>query len=250
MRICRRLFAPFVLLSVLGALLCAPAMANGRPGHHGRQHVRLTPIGKPGWQPVDFNLFSAPIGTAASGYAEFTATTLAILPEPNHRAHPQLGVGPGAPHLPPYDREIRDGVRALGFDQRGPFSLPEFSNGNGVWLAWMNVPRRGTRGSSPDFKRGPIIPNALFPIVVSGSSTVDGIDFSTIADAINVPKLDGALDPPFNVDGHSHFPIFLADNADFGAPGVDPVGRFVWHIEMRDQRGDGWRIELRFVVRR
>jgi hypothetical protein len=174
---------------------------------------------------------------------------LALLPEPNHRFHPDLGAGPGAPHRPPYNRELRDGVAALGFHEDSPFTLSEFSNGNGVWLAWMNVPRPGTRGSSPDFKSGPIIPNELFPIHVSGFATHRGTRFDTLAD-FEIPKLDGALNPPFHVDGHSHFPIFIADNADFGPAGVDPVGGYTWHLELVDQHGDGWQIETRFVVRR
>lgn len=219
-----------------------------RPGHDDRKEIRPTPIGKPSWRPVDLHLFSAPIGTAPE-YAEFTTTSLALLPEPNHRFHPALTVGPGAPHRPPYNRELRDGVSALGFHERGPFTVSEFSSGNGVWLAWMNVPRPGTRGSSPDFTSGPIIPNELFPIRVSGFALHRGMRFSTLAD-FTVPKLDATLDPPFNVNGHSHFPIFIADNTDFGPKGVDPIGGYRWHLEMVDQHGDGWQIEPRFVVRR
>jgi len=247
MRIVRRVLAPLLLMVVVGGLLSAPAVAAQGAGHHDGRQIRLSPIGKPGWKPVDLHLFSAPIGVAPN-YAEFGTTTLALLPEPNHRAHPDLGVGPGAPHRPPYNRELRQGVAALGFHQRGPFSLSEFSNGSGVWLAWMNVPRRGSRGSSPDFTRGPIISNELFPIAVTGFSTLRGSLFSTLAE-FEIPKLDGELDPPFDVDGHSHFPIFIADNADFGAAGVDPVGRFTWHLTLVDQHGDGWQIQARFVVR-
>ena len=141
-------------------------------------------------------------------------------------------------------------MAALGLHQRGPFTLSEFSNGSGVFLAWMNVPGRGTRGSSPDFNAGPIIPNELFPIAVSGFSTHRGDRFSTLAE-FTVPKLDGALDPPFDVDGHSHFPIFIADNTDFGPPeGVNPFGRYRWRLELVDQSGAGWRIVARFTVRR
>jgi hypothetical protein len=159
-------------------------------------------------------------------------------------------VGPGAPHQPPYHRKLRDGVAAAGFEQNGPFTLSDFSNGNGVWLAWMNVPRPGTRGSSPDFNRGPIIPNELFPIQVSGYSTHRGRTFDAALVDFAVPKLDAALDPPFAVDGHSHFPVFIADNTDFGPDGVDPLGGYSYHVRMVDRDGNGWRIEAHFVVRR
>jgi hypothetical protein len=103
MRCSRRVFAPFLLFTVLGWLVSAPAgaaMAGGdvgsRPGDDDGPDVRLTAIGEPRWKPVDMHQFSAPIGTAASGYGEFTATMLALLPEPNHRFHPDLGVGAGS----------------------------------------------------------------------------------------------------------------------------------------------------------
>ena len=33
----------------------------------------------------------------------------------------------------------------------------------------------------------------------------------------DVPPLD-AIEPPFDVDGHSHFPVFIADNLDSARP--------------------------------
>jgi hypothetical protein len=79
--------------------------------------VRLTPIGHPTWKPVDFHVFTAPVGTAATEYAEFSATTLALLPPPNHESHPDLGVGPSTPHSPPDDAELANGVADLGFHE-------------------------------------------------------------------------------------------------------------------------------------
>jgi hypothetical protein len=65
-----------------------------------------------------------------------------------------------------------------------------------------------------------------------------------------VPPLDESLDPPFYVDGPSHFPVFLATNSDFAPPGTDPAGDFTWAITMLDRTGNGWRIDVRFTVRR
>ena len=256
MRLLRRWFAPLALVTVLGGLVGVAGPAAGDSTHHGgtsadapaSQHVQLRPIGTPTWRPVGFQLFSAPIGTADSGYVEFGETMEALLPAPNHVPHPDLGVGPGAAHQPPYDDELAAGVDAQGYHERGPFTLSEFSNGNGVWLVWMNVPHPGTQGSSPDFLVGPVIPNELFPIHVSGFSTHRGERFSTLTD-FDVPPLD-AIEPPFDVDGHSHFPVFIADNIDFGPPDANPFGLYRWQFEMIDQSGAGWRIEARFVVRR
>lgn len=232
-----------VALATLVALI-APSAARADGG---LIQVQLTRIGAPTWKPVDMHMFSAPIGTADTGYAEFNTTMFAILPPPLHLPHPDLGVGPGAPHQPPYDHEIAAGVAAQHYPQRPLFSRSEFSNGKGVWLAWMNVPAPGTRGSSPDFARGPIIPNALFPIHVTGSSTLNGSPYSTLVD-FTVPKLDGQLDPPFAVAGHSHFPTFIADNRDFGPPDVRPVGLFKWRLKLVDQTAGGWQVDAYFVV--
>jgi hypothetical protein len=188
-------------VGVVTALLPAAPLLASPPVAHG---VRLTPIGNPTWEPVDFHLFSAPIGTDQTGYAEFTETLFALLPPPNHESHPALGVGLGAPHSPPYDAELADSVAALGFRKGGRFDTAEFSNRAGVFLSLMNVPAPGTAGSSPDFAAGPIIPNTLFPIHISGSDWHQGTVFSSFKS--NLPPLDASVDPPFDVEGHSHFP--------------------------------------------
>ena len=66
---------------------------------------------------------------------------------------------------------------------------------------------------------------------------------------IDVPALDGELDPPFDVDGHSHFPFFIADNADFGPPGIELPGKYRYDMTMVDATGHGWSIFVSFVVR-
>jgi len=232
------------LALVLGLTMPAiPSSADSPP----TQGVHITPIGSPTWQPVDFHLFSAPIGTAASGYAEFLDTLLALLPPPNHVFNPSLTVGPGAPHSPPYNSELANSVASLGFREGVRFDTSEFSNGKGVYLVWMNVPAPGTTGSSPDFASGPIIPNSLFPIHVSFSDLHNNKLFS-VPGEFDVPPLDANLTPPFDVDGHSHFPVFVADNADFGPVGGKLNGSYEYRIVMTDQSGNGWLIKGHFVV--
>jgi hypothetical protein len=241
----RTLSPVLVICLSLAVALAGPAAASAAG------NVQAKPIGDPIWKPTDLNQFSALIGTAASGYAEFAETMAKILPEPNHRPHPDLGIGPGDPHPPPYNHEIRRGLESLGLQRGGQFTEEDFSKGNGVWLAFMVVPRsRGTapRGSSPDFDLGPIIPNSLFPIDVTGFSQRFGEPFNPLLADFSVPPLDASLNPPFDVDGHSHFPIFLADNIDFGPPDT-PSGAYEWTIRMLDQTGNGWEITVRFVVR-
>lgn len=233
-----------VVTSLSFALVPALAPAQGPAQAPG---VFAVPIGHPTWKPVDFHLFAAPIGTAASGYAEFGQTMEALLPPPYHVVHPNLGVGPGSPHLGPYTTELAHGVADLGFRQSVLFHRYEFSYGSGVWLVWMNVPMPGTIGSSPDFAKGSIIPNALFPIHVYGADWHNGKPFSVLAE-FDVPPLDDSLAPPFNVDGHSHFPVFIADNADFGPPGAKLPGIYEYRIVMIDRLGNGWRIEAVFAM--
>jgi hypothetical protein len=75
-----------VLCLTLAVALAGPAAASAAG------NVQAKPIGDPIWKPTDLNLFTAPIGTAASGYAEFAETQAKILPEPYHRPHPDLGI--------------------------------------------------------------------------------------------------------------------------------------------------------------
>lgn len=240
LRLLRPVFAAFAItMMTVAGTWAAPPPAHG---------VRATPIGTPTWQPVDFHLFSAPVGTAATGYAEFGDTALGLLPPPEHVFHPALLVGPGSPHAPPYDAEIAAGVAANGYHEGVRFRTAEFSNGEGIWLVWMNVPAPGSIGSSPDFASGPIIPNSVFPITFSSISYHNGKEFNPFLGAGSVPPLDDSIDPPFSVDGHSHFPFFIADNADFGPVGAKLRGSYRFVITMVDATGSGWLIEAHFAV--
>jgi hypothetical protein len=87
---------------------------------------------------------------------------------PDHQLCSELGIGPGAPHQPPYNHEIDGNLEREDFRESVVFRVPEFSSPNGVWASWMTVPWPGTVGSSPDFTSGPIIPNMLCRIHVAG----------------------------------------------------------------------------------
>lgn len=213
------------------------------------QNITLAPVGNPGWQPVDIHLFSAPVGTPATGYQEFGFTMEALLPAPYHLPHPDLGIGPGAPHAGPYDTEFSASIAALGFHEGGLFQLSEFSSGSGIWLTWMNVPTGSAAGSSPDFLQGPIIPNTIFPIEVDGTLSWNGSLFDPFLDS-SVSALDGSLNPPFDVDGHSHFPSILADAAEFNVSG-DPTpraGDYLYEVRLLDATGAGWDLRAEFQV--
>lgn len=235
-----------VLLSILsvGVALAQSAPAgtgNGEPG------VQMKPIGNPIWKPVDFHVYTAAIGTADDGYAEFQQNSIAVLPPPKHQACADLGIGPGTPHQPPYNNEIDHNLDQTNFRESLVFRVPEFSPPNAVWATWMTVPWPGTVGSSPDFTSGPIIPNTLFPIHVAGQAFRNNQAWDPYLLAFDVPPLTDQLSCPFSVDGHSHFPIFLADNTSFGSG--PPTGHYEYRVTMTDTTGNGWSITVRFKVR-
>jgi hypothetical protein len=203
--------------------------------------VQLTPIGNPIWRPVDFHLFSARVGMSGE---EFRTTNSSLLPPPHHVIHSQLGIGPGTPHPPPYDTELAEGVHNQGFVDKNVFQISEIARPNAVFLVWMNVPDPGTRGSSPDFSSGPIIPHTLFPINVSGD--FHRPNFPTGHLSFDVPPLnDPRLTPSFDVEGHSHFPIFTALS---GPADERALGDYETVITMTDRQGNGWVISAAFQV--
>jgi len=237
-----------VLLIIVLVTFFLPSTSVSASGQPPTRGVHLEKVGHPAWKPVDFHIFSAPIGTAETGYAEFGETAAAILPPPNHLPHPDLGIGPGAPHSPPYTSEIANGLALLGYHEGTHFQTDEFSNGMGVWLIWMAIPAPGTIGSSPDFTSGPIIPNSLFPIHAQGQTFRNGKLYDPYLADYDVPALDSNLNPPFFVDGHSHFPMFTAENSDFGPPGSKIEGKYEFRMSIIDSTGNGWEIETKFTV--
>ncbi|MAE68181.1 MAG: hypothetical protein CMJ18_28355 [Phycisphaeraceae bacterium] len=234
------------------------------PGHMLVDHIRLNSnpvidinpafsvqeVGSPSWQPVDFHTTSGP-GTS---FEAFLDTIHLPLPEPNHRLHPDLGVGPGDPHDPLYDQELGQGLANSVLVETTTFTPDQFTLTNDVVVTmFMVVPRGGAPiGSSPDFASGPIIPNSLFPIVADVTierADATGEPFLPFDSGQSVvPPLDGSIDPPLSVDGHSHFPLFGGDALEFGPAGTNPVGvyRRTWNV--RDQQGHGWDIVTAYEV--
>ena len=241
-----------VLVFTLSMASLARAEREKSEKEHSRvpENVTLERIGHPTWKPVDFHTFTAPVGDFSDGFAEFGQTEQALLPPPKHRSCASLGIGPGIPHGPPYDREFDAGVERNDFGERSTFNIPEFSLPNGVWAVWMNIPNSDApQGSSPDFSKGAIIPNSVFPISVSGVALRNGEAFDPFLASFSVPKLTAQLSCPFNVDGHSHFPIFTADALEFGPAGTNPEGIYEYRIQMRDQTASGWNVSVQFKVK-
>ncbi len=235
---------------IVGLLVLGVAVAMSLPALADSDGAAVTmkAIGNPIWEPVDFHVFSAPVGFAADGLPGFAQTQGILLPPPNHLPCADLGIGPGAPHQPPYNGEIDGHLDQTNFRESLVFRVPDFTAPNGIYLVWMVVPHPGTIGSSPDFTSGPIIPNTLFPIHLAGQTFRNQQLWDPFLATFDVPPLTDALSCPFNVDGHSHFPIFIAEDTEFG-PGGPATGRYEFRITMTDKTGNGWSITGRFKVR-
>jgi hypothetical protein len=209
--------------------------------------VHIKQIGQPTWKPVDFHVFSTAVGTAEDGYAEFQLNQVNLLYPVRHQWCAELGVGPGVAHQPPYKLEMEAGLDVMNFKDAGAFRTSDFTTPNGVWAVWMTVPNPGTTGSSPDFKSGPIIPNTLFPIHVEGQTYRNNQLWNPYLVSFDVPALTPQLSCPFSVDGHSHFPVFIADTSSFG-PSGPLTGNYQFRIKMTDGNGNGWSITVYFTV--
>lgn len=226
------------------AFFLAGLLAAGSPTL-AQAAVIVTPIGSPAFVPTDFHLFAAPLGTAATGYTEVVQTAQTILPSPNHDPNLVLGIGPGTPHAGPYGQEIGQGVAVSGFVESAVFTTTQYSNGTGVYLAFMLVPGSGsTVGSSPDFASGPILPNALFPLTLDARTFTDEAQ-NDILGQLQIPAIDQV--PGFQgLAGHSHVPIFLVDNFDFADRPV--AGSYEYRISILDAGGNGYLLTAPFQV--
>src|ERR1051326_5817317 len=126
-------------IGLTAAAVCLASLALV-PTAQAQLQVTAQKIGRPIWKPLDFHLFGAQVGTPGDGFAELYANLQKVLPPPNHVLNPELGIGPGAAHPPPYDHEIANGIAAAGFLETTNFHNSDFNLPNGVWLFWMTVP--------------------------------------------------------------------------------------------------------------
>ncbi|HRI71994.1 MAG TPA: hypothetical protein PK156_47505, partial [Polyangium sp.] len=179
-------------------------------------------------------------------YDQLGATSAMILPPPNHQAHPMLGIGPGDAHAGPYDHEFLDGLTKLGFADQTVFDAIEATWPKCIFATWMIVPTAGApMGSSPDFTSGPIVPNTLFPIHASFQGYLDGTKNPATPYEAEIPALDGSLDPPLTVDGHSHIPWFLYEDTNTL---LEQCGKHEFQGSFKDAMGNGWEFTTTFYL--
>jgi hypothetical protein len=164
---------------------------------------------------------------------------------PGHAKHPDLGFGPGAAHDGPYDHEFADAWAKLGWVDSSVFVRAEAFKPNGVMSVFMvTAGKNAPVGKTPDSDAGPMIPHTIFPIHTQFDSLIDGQMVLGGTSTFDVMPLD-MIDPPFAVDGHSHFPMFSGRALD-GEPESDGVYGTV--VTMTDTTGSGWKIKFGFIV--
>lgn len=204
--------------------------------------VTAEKVGEPTWKPADIHLFT----TVRNGNEGFSELIKQLLPPPNHKYLQGFGIMPGEGHTSGHDREIGDNLAKLGLKESTRFTVAEVTDPNSVNLFWMNVPAEGSAtGSSPDFESGPIISHDLFPIDVEMSMVNNGVPHPKIKSAFPVPRLDGApFEPPFQVDGHSHFPLFFRAWLE---PSI-AEGEHLWEVKLTDSKGNGWVLHAEFTA--
>ena len=198
-----------------------------------------TVVGTPLWEPADYHQFAAAVGPNFENFGDIAG---GILPPPNHQPHPDLGIGPGDPHAGPYTGEMAAGVLANAYVEHVTYTQAQGSLPNGIMQIFMVVPSAGApTGSSPDSASGPIIPNTIFPISVTVDTYSQGIIIPDQSFGFDVSALDDTLDPPFSVDGHSHFPLFFGQAFDeLPAIPADLETR----IEILDADGNGYDLSM------
>jgi hypothetical protein len=144
---------------------------------------------------------------------------------------------------------MANGVKNLGFVEQTTFQIGEFSIPRGVYAIWMVVSGpKSPKGSSPDFDKGPIIPNSICPITSHGETFLNGALTNPFLGDITVPSLDQFPCHPWFMDGHSHIPIFYGDSKDFGPTNINPAGTYQYRVQMRDQTGSGWNVTVQFQI--
>lgn len=223
----------------------APAAPPARPDVP--LGLTLQRAGEPTWSVADAHVFGAPIGLdPADGV--YSSTLAGLLPAEAHVPSPSGGFLPGAAHEPPYDGELGAGIAAAGWVEETAFSVEAFEPPNGVFVAFLLVADAdAARGRSPDYDEGPILPDALFPILCELNAFRDEEVRASVA-FVSVPALSDVM-PQLAVDGWSHVPQVFADSsANSPEAARDPSGDYVLSLSLRDATGAGWNVIARWIV--
>ena len=160
---------------------------------------------------------------------------------------------------------LTSALARLGFEDDRTFSASDFGVGSnrGVFFTFTLVPAPGVIGSSENVASGPVIPNELFPITVTGVAYRNRDVFDPILfgpDGLTIPALH-VVDPRFPERegwGWSRQMIGTLETLQFYPfphdgvtyPRTAPEGRYRYEIELRDAEGNGWNVTTRYVVKK
>jgi hypothetical protein len=207
----------------------------------------LTAIGKPAWGPVAAMMTTATVGSAQTGPDDYIAW-MGQLHSPRHVFYPaEFLFGPGTPHPPPYADELAVAVAADNLAPRQTFTISEFSAPRGVSLNMIIAATQGAPlGKSPDFAKGPILPNALFPLSIDGDIYLNGSMYDPNFDS-TYPGYP-SFNPPIDAAGPSHMAWGFGENASFAPAGSTSIGSYDFQLIVKDSSGNGWEIHVPFTV--
>src|SRR6185436_10214918 len=127
----------------------------------------------PMWSIEDWQVYSGPVGTVQTGFGAALATVEAVWPGHHYIPAPSL-IGPLAPHPPPYDHEVSEGMTRVGFESCGTFAQAAWQGQMGLLFSAVIVPAPAAPvGRTPDGDGLPMIPDEA-QIEVDGNLYVNG----------------------------------------------------------------------------
>lgn len=220
--------------------------ATGSGGGGGAPAVKpsmtLTKINEPAWEFADFHQGTFAVGLT---WDNTEAVLGALVPPPNHKYYPDLGIGPGAAHASPYTSEISESYGQQKWKNSSTFLTAEALLPNCVIGVWMVVPSAGSpTGKSPDGDATTIIPNTLFPMAFASEDFADGVKVLGSDSGFEIPPMDENVDPAFaGVEGHSHYPLFSFRYLD-GETTI--AGAHERRGSVVDAGGAGWKFTIGF----
>jgi hypothetical protein len=209
--------------------------------------ITYTAIGTPEWRMTDCSVFSTTIGDGMAGFNPFLDLMDEIF-RPLHLVEPQAATLMNEiPHVRPYENEISTAVAIRGYQPKTEFTVAEYTPPEGLALFCMMLPTASsTTGATFDGDGLPLIPHTLFPILDVISVTRDGQPYGVDANVELPSFVDLGL--PNAGEGVSHYILRDLQSKDFADAAIPATGSYVWSQTMTDSTGNGWRIDVPFVV--
>jgi hypothetical protein len=200
----------------------------------------------PTWTLGGISLFSAPIGTVQTGYAETRSSLSCILPQHSWDDETEW-LAPIGPHVPPYDAEIFDGLTACARTSRNEYERSDFVGSVGLVLLFSMIPAEDApTGRTTDSEEAlPLVGTAFLPFDLSADLVQEGTVFFPDM-ALHGPRLtDLGMD---GRDGLSHWPLALLYPFNETPEFVDLGGAWSWEVAITDEKGNGWNMTIPFTV--